>query len=210
MDNATNNDTFIANLEELLRRRDIVYDSSQHRIICFPHVVHICVTHVIKQFTKTPQEESEDFSDADDELEGLGDAMLAAESLENDDFDGGESEEALTNIPEGPPGDESRQTYEQALHRKPLDLVRRIIRAIRASNQRWEFLKQVISDGNKNGRFKDSSGKTTMVPLHQLLLDVKTRWDSTYLMIKRILVARSVRKISFFTLITLSHAQTGN
>ena len=82
MDNATNNNTFIANLEELLRRRDIVYDSSQHRIICFPHVVHICVMHVIKQFTKTPQEESEDFSDADDELEGLGDAMLAAESLE--------------------------------------------------------------------------------------------------------------------------------
>ena len=199
MDNATNNDTFITSLEsELLRQRDIVYDSSQHCIICFPHVVHICVTHVVKGFTKAPQveEESEDLSDAEDELEGLGDAILAAESLE-DDFDSGESEEALLNIPEGPPCDESWQTYEQALHRKPLDLVRRIVRAIRASNQRWEFLKQLISDGNKNGRFKDASGKTTKVPLHQLLLDVKTRWDSTYIMIKRILAARSVRKIGF-------------
>ena len=197
MDNASNNDTFIASLEELLRRRDTIYDSSQHRIICFPHVVHICVTHVVKQFTKAPQEEPEDFSDAEDELEGLGDAVLAAESLE-DDVDSGESEEALVNIPEGPPCDEARQTYEQALHRKPLDLVRRIVRAIRSSNQRWEFLKQLISDGNKNGRFKDASGKTTKVPLHHLLLDVKTRWDSTFLMIKRILAARSVRKISFF------------
>lgn len=109
MDNMTNNDTFIASLEsELLRQRDIVYDSSQHCIICFPHVVHICVTHVVKGFTKAPQveEESEDLSDAEDELEGLGDAILAAESLE-DDFDSGESEEALLNIPEGPPCDES-------------------------------------------------------------------------------------------------------
>ena len=200
MDNAKNNDTFIKSLEELLKQRDVIYDSSQHRIICFPHVVHICVTHVVKQFTKSSsQQDSDDLDDAEmDGLEGLGGFFECAESTEVDFDTTSDSDAALTDIPEGPPRDEFRQTYEQALCRKPLDLVRRIVRAVHSSSQRWEFLRQLITDGNKNGRFKDASGKAIKVPLLQLLLDVKTRWDSTYLMIKRFLKARPVRDTSLF------------
>jgi hypothetical protein len=119
------------------------------------------------------------------------------ESTEEDESDTDESDLVLTDILEGPPYDESQQMYEEAFRRNPLDLVRRIIRRIRASNQRWEFLKQLISDGNKNRRFKDAAGNVIEVPLLQLLLDVKTCWDSTYLMIKRFLNAHPVCQIFF-------------
>ena len=144
-------------------------------------MVHICVMHVVKQFTRSSQQGQDDANDDDDadvdKPEDLGLDIL--ESMEND-----ESDLVLTDIPEGPPFNESRQTYKEAFHRKPLDLARRIICAIRASSQQWEFLKMLISDSNKNGRFKDARGNTIEVPLLQLLLDVKTHWDSMYLMIK--------------------------
>ena len=202
MDNATNNDKFIENLEELLKQRDIVYDSSQHRIICFPHVVHICVTHIIKQFAKSSQRGPDCVDDGEmDELVDLGEVLEVAERIEeHSDSD----EEDLADVPEGPPWNESQQTYEQALDRKPLDLVRRIVRAIHASNQRWEFLKQLILDGNKSGRFKDASGNAMKILVHKLPLDVKTRWDSTYLMINRVLQARPVRVISLFHIVHVS------
>lgn len=199
MDNAKNNDTFIASLANLLvSERDMVYDSSQHRIMCFPHIVHICVTHVLKRYRSSREEPADDEMD---EHEDLGAAILAAESME-DDFDAldGSDDEELANIPEGPPSDEFEQSYDEALRRKPLELVRAIVRAIRSSSQCWEFLQQVISDGNKSGRFKDATGETTKIPLLHLLLDVKTRWDSTYLMIERFLTARSVREICLFSI----------
>ncbi|KAK2463876.1 hypothetical protein APHAL10511_004107 [Amanita phalloides] len=162
MDNAKNNDTFIANLGNLLNQREIVYDASQHCIMS--------------------QKGSDNSSNITvDELDDLGATILVAEHME-DDSDSNESEEALGDVIEGP-RDELRQTYEQALCHKPLDLVQRTIHVIRSSSQHWEFLKQVISDGNKSRRFKDANGKTMKVPLLQPLLDIKTHWDSTYLMI---------------------------
>ena len=202
MDNAKNNDKFIENLEEQLKQRDIIYDSSQHCIMCFPHVVHICVMHVIKQFTKSSQQGPDGFDDDEtDELVDLGEVLEAAERTEEDSDSG---EEDLADVPEGPPWDESQQTYEQALRHKPLDLVRRIVHAIRASNQRWEFLRQVILDANKSGRFKDASGKPMKIPVHKLPLNVKTHWDSTYLMINRVLKARPVRIVSLCHIVHVS------
>ena len=195
MDNAKNNDTFITNLGSLLNQREIVYDASQHRIMCFPHIVHICVTHILNQY-RSRKRSNNSTNTAVDELDDLGATILMAEQTEDDDSDCDESEEALGDVIEGP-RDELRQTYEQALRRKPLDLVRRTVRAVRSSTQRWEFLKQVISDGNKSGRFKDASGETMNIPLLHLLLDVKTCWDSTYLMIARFLALRLVHEIFF-------------
>jgi hypothetical protein len=37
-------------LEKLLRARKVAFDSLDNRIMCFPHIINICSTHVIKSF----------------------------------------------------------------------------------------------------------------------------------------------------------------
>lgn len=51
MDNASNNKSCLQELEILLRAREIEFDASDRLVACFPHVIHICVTHVVKSFT---------------------------------------------------------------------------------------------------------------------------------------------------------------
>ena len=51
LDNASNNETFMKELETLLRLRDIDFDYTDRRIMCFPHVINICCQHVINEFT---------------------------------------------------------------------------------------------------------------------------------------------------------------
>jgi hypothetical protein len=51
LDNASVNDTFMKELGVLLQARGIAFDSDDNRIMCFPHIINICVTHVIKSFT---------------------------------------------------------------------------------------------------------------------------------------------------------------
>jgi hypothetical protein len=38
-------------LAKLLQSRDIDFDPLDHRIMCFPHIINICVQHVIANFT---------------------------------------------------------------------------------------------------------------------------------------------------------------
>jgi alkylhydroperoxidase family enzyme len=38
-------------LENLLRSRDIEFNALDRTVMCFPHIMHICVTHVIESFT---------------------------------------------------------------------------------------------------------------------------------------------------------------
>jgi hypothetical protein len=53
MDNATNNDTFIRSLANLMEERGIPwFDNPAHtRVMCFPHIVNLASEAVIKQFT---------------------------------------------------------------------------------------------------------------------------------------------------------------
>jgi hypothetical protein len=51
LDNASNNATFMQELEILLHLWDIDFDADNRRIMCFPHIVNICCQHVIKKFT---------------------------------------------------------------------------------------------------------------------------------------------------------------
>jgi hypothetical protein len=79
------------------------------------------------------------------------------------------------------------QTIENAVKRDPVALGRNIVRLLRSSGQRRETFDQLIRDGNKSGWFE------TKVPELQLLRDVKTRWDSVYLMLRRLRELRPVR-----------------
>jgi hypothetical protein len=51
LDNAGNNQTAMQELSNLLGQRGIDFDSVEHRILCFPHIINICVKHVIDEYT---------------------------------------------------------------------------------------------------------------------------------------------------------------
>ncbi|KIK75625.1 hypothetical protein PAXRUDRAFT_172228 [Paxillus rubicundulus Ve08.2h10] len=51
MDNTSNNKTCMQELETLLHVHDIEFDTLDRLVMCFLHVMHICMTHVIKSFT---------------------------------------------------------------------------------------------------------------------------------------------------------------
>lgn len=51
MDNASNNKTCMKELAKLLYARDIEVNVQDRQIMCFPHVTHICVSHIVHAFT---------------------------------------------------------------------------------------------------------------------------------------------------------------
>jgi hypothetical protein len=51
LDYASNNGTFLHELEILLQARDIDFDAIDRRIMCFPHVINTCCQHVIGSLT---------------------------------------------------------------------------------------------------------------------------------------------------------------
>ena len=88
------------------------------------------------------------------------------------------------------------QAWVEGIKRDPLRRARRVIRLLRSSDEhRRGFLKS-IQNGNEHGWFdtKDKDGKRIAgdVPELQLLRDVKTRWDSVYMMLVRLRVLRPV------------------
>jgi hypothetical protein len=72
----------------------------------------------------------------------------------------------------------------------PINRARRVVRILRSSDQRRQAFKEVIKNGNACKWFN------VVVPDLEPLRDVKTRWDSTYAMIERLLKLRPVSNTS--------------
>jgi hypothetical protein len=153
-------------LQVLLKLRDIPFDASDNRIMCFPHIINICVQHVVVRFT---------------------DLELA--DLEFDE----------QSVP--PAESEKSRTFNDAVSRDPIALCRSIICAIRASGKRHDDFEHVIHNGNEQGWF-EVDGKKIKVEPHELLRDVKTRWDSMYQMIR---CAREMRPVGCNCNLALFH-----
>jgi len=150
-------------LEKLLLEREITsFDAKDNRIMCFSHVVNIAVQHVLSKMSSVKAPENDD-----DDSEGLTDA---ANADENRGFE---------------------QTFQNACAQDPIFRLRKIVTAIRASGQRREALTTWIENGNKSGLFVLQNTSVEIKPM-QLLRDVRTRWDSTYQMIKRCIEMRLV------------------
>lgn len=115
-------------------------------------------------------------------------------SLDDDNEDGFDPADNV-DFPEGMVG--------ATLTRNPLALARKIIRSIRASEQRYEQYLMVIREGNakswKFGTAHAASGDNVeeeeeiVLPELALLLDMRVRWDSTYQMLQRF---RQMRPVS--------------
>jgi hypothetical protein len=71
--------------------------------------------------------------------------------------------------------------------RDPINLARNVVRVIRASGARRDAFDAVIENGNKKHLFKQGRPpKVVTLNKLQLLRSVPTRWDSVYLMLRRL------------------------
>lgn len=91
-------------------------------------------------------------------------------------------------------GDGSLESDEETAISGPITRGRNVVRVIRGSGMRRDAFEEVIKDGNKRGWFKAGRPlKVVQIKPLQLLRDVRTRWDSIYLMLNRLHEMRPVR-----------------
>lgn len=200
LDNAESNAVSMEELDLLLGHREntteIGFDPSDSRIRCYAHIINICSSHIVASMTPTSKSylanlrvpvgsnhvtcDSDDDSDADD----------------SDDFDHGIKQSQLAESFDDQDDPKLKQWF-SGIKRDPLRRARRLVNFFRASDQRKEGLRETIIQGNNHNKFigKDDKGKPTVVKLPELelLRDVKTRWDSVYMMLERLRQLRPVR-----------------
>jgi hypothetical protein len=91
--------------------------------------------------------------------------------------------------------DDSSQSDDETANSGPIGRARNVVRLIRGSGMRREAFEEVIRNGNDRGWFKEGQPpKAVKIKSLQLLRDVRTRWDSVYLMLNRL---REMRPVSF-------------
>jgi hypothetical protein len=204
-------------LEALLKLHDddIEFDHLNNRIRCYPHIINICSSHIIASSTRISKRFLETLKS-----EFAGDLVYSNiegdEDNEDDDEDDDEDDEDDDEDDEdGEDDDNSRlfarkiseltldeeqfdilddkvQAWYIGLKRDPIKRARRIVRIVRSSDQRKQAFKKVINTGNHSGWFRSHDNEVIELPDLELLRDVKTRWDSVYCMIERLLVLRPV------------------
>ena len=139
--------------------------------MCFPHIVNIAVQRVLSHMSSAVAPESQDDPE-----------VSYKEEHHNKDKD--KDKDRI-----------KRQSFEEACARDPIKHLCDIVIAIRSSGQRKNAFKTWIETGNANGWFASKGkgkGKAIEVVVKQLLRDVRTRWDSTYMMIRRCIEMRLV------------------
>ena len=60
-DNASNNNTFLANLKILCQKQNIVFDDKNHHIHCISHVINLAVQAALKFLKATASNSEDDF-----------------------------------------------------------------------------------------------------------------------------------------------------
>jgi hypothetical protein len=200
-------------LRRLLGEREIEFNARDRRIMCFPHIVNICVKHVLDAFSgMDPADLADAFGDAfavinpadladafvgtsADDSDGSGeDSDSDSEDNDNDSEDSDNSEKCKKKLEK-----KFRKKYLEAVENDPIALGRQTVKAIRASGLRRDAFTHIIKSHNSNDLFK-VQGEVVKVPEHQLLRDVATRWDSVYFMINRL---RAMRVVCFFIIIVI-------
>lgn len=192
LDNAENNAVAMRELESLLAAREtataIGFDRLNHRVRCYAHIINICSSHIIASVTSIPESYISDLK--------VGSNIANYDS----DSDSSDGEPDIEDLDLDGCYDNSSPQFDNwlaGIKRDPLRRARRIVRLLRSSDQRREGFRAFVQDGNERGWFtaKDDKGRRTpvQVPELQPLRDVKTRWDSVYMMLQRLRELRPVR-----------------
>jgi hypothetical protein len=154
--------------------------------------------------------------DSDDDLDDGSDDDAPDNGSDDDDFDdGSENDDPDDELDDGDVnfdrvvaklalakgydinGNPQLRRWLRGIQRDPLGRARKVVRLLRSSDQRREGLRDFIETGNQHGLFfltdRDGNRKIIKVPRLELLRDVKTRWDSVFLMLQRL---RQLRPVS--------------
>ena len=187
-------------LQSLLAEREVAvavdFDHIKHRVRCYAHIINICSSHIISSMTSVSKDYLSDLDIPIDSNPTI--CQDYKDESDDDDIDPdlGVGELKLDDCYDDC-GDSTLEEWFAGIKRDPLKRACRIIRLLRSSDQRREGFRKFIVDGNAQNWFtqKDQSGKRepVQVPERQLLRDVKTRWDSVYMMLERL---RSLRPVS--------------
>ena len=149
------------------------FDHLKNRIRCYAHIINLCSLHVISSFSSACYDLNSTIDDYGDDDED-----------NNTDFDIKFADPTL-----GKHYDDEAKEWAQGLKREPLTRCQRIVRLFRSSNEHRTGFQKIIERGNKHGWWtKRVNDKVVVVnlPQLQLLRDVKTRWDSVYMMLQRL------------------------
>lgn len=175
----------------LLKKEGVAFDQKDNRIACYPHIINICVSHIVSSLTNVSVDDSygstfgEEYSSEDD------DGGYVGEDTDEDEID-----------MEQYAGDLDLEKWFEAVKRNPVQRARVVVRTVRSSGQRKEDFASLIRTWNESGLFKDDDGKAMKVKELQLLKDVKHRWDSLYLMLSRLEQLQQVFLIQYSFVIT--------
>ena len=144
-------------LEKLLKTRELPleFGAKDRKVMCFPHVINICVQHIIEELTAP-------------DLEKIANALV--DCFNDDAVD--------------------KEKYLEAVEKNPVALGCDVVRIIRASGLRRDEFDKIIVTGNLQQWFKSPAGTVVQIPEVQLLQDIKTRWDSIFYMLNRLLALR--------------------
>ncbi len=165
------------------------FNHLNHRVWCYVHIINICSSHIVASMTPTSKSYLSQLkvptdsnyvtcNDFNNELDD-GDINLDHDlhQLEPADF--------YDNR-----GDPKLRRWFLGIKHDPIRWVRRVVHILCSSDQCREGLRAFIQDGNRRNWFskKDSDGTRIafQVPELQLLRDMKTQWDSVYMMLERL------------------------
>jgi len=199
-------------IEILLARRGITdmarFDHLRNCVRCYAYIINICSSHIISSFTSTPESylsqlkvavdpdyltycsdgsDPGDVSDSDCENESC--------DSDDDDVDDKDYKVKLARCHDCR-GNPKPKGWVDTMKGDPLQCARRVIHLLHSSDHHRMEFRKIIVNGNEHGFFtkKDSDGNQVKgdVPELQVLRDVKTRWDSVYLMLLCLRVLRLV------------------
>src|SRR5216684_9407134 len=195
LDNAKNNAVAMQELQSLLAKREMAvgldFDHLKHCIRCYAHIINICLSHIISSMTsvskwylsnlKVPADIDCMFCTKDDN------------DLDDGDIDSDANEDIAKLQLDGcydAHGNADLKEWFAGIKHDFLRCAHRVICFLHSSDLCKQNFREFIQSGNKQKWFTklNDNGKHVMVQICklQLLRDVKTRWDSIYMMLKHL------------------------
>jgi hypothetical protein len=185
-------------LQSMLAKREtaiqVDFDHLKNRIRCYAHIINVCSSHIIASMMSTSKSYLSDLKVATDSNYATRDDS-DGESDNNNDPDDDIALELADCYDDG-------NRWAAGIKRDPLRRARRVVRLLRSSDQRREGFRRFIQDGNQRDWFTTKDGHKCVivqVPELQPLRDVKTRWDSVYMMLERLRQLQPVSCLAVWT-----------